>query len=107
MEGLGPALRDMLAEIQAELLAAATERRESATVRGVEDYGQFKSLVENEGGFVFTGWCGEAQCEQQVKEDTKATIRVIPDEEFRSDSQPARCLCGSPSTGEVVRARAY
>jgi prolyl-tRNA synthetase len=107
MEGIGRALRDMLSGIQDQLLAAATERRESATVRGVEDYDEFKALMENEGGFAFTGWCGEAECEQKVKEDTKATIRVIPDEEFRSASQPASCLCGAPSTAEVVRARAY
>jgi prolyl-tRNA synthetase len=59
------------------------------------------------GGFAFTGWCGSGDCEQSVKDDTKSTIRVIPDEEFRSDVPPSRCLCGADSVDEVVRARAY
>jgi prolyl-tRNA synthetase len=107
MNGVGPRLRALLDSIQDELLAAAKERREAATVRGVEDYGEFKSLMEGESGFVYTGWCGEPDCEQKVKDDTKATIRVIPDEEYRSAEAPTRCLCGAPSTCEVVRARAY
>ena len=107
MAGLGSRLRTMLDGIQDELLVAARERREPATVRGLEDYAEFQSLMEGQGGFVYTGWCGEAGCEQKVKDDTKATIRVIPDEEFRSAEAPTRCLCGAPSVGEVVRARAY
>jgi prolyl-tRNA synthetase len=107
MNGIGPRLRDLLIEFQDQLLSAARDRREAATVRGVEDYSDFRDLIENDGGFVFTGWCGEESCEQKVKEDTKATIRVIPDEEFRSSSVPVRCLCGAPSIHEVVRARAY
>ena len=37
----------------------------------------------------------EPECEAQIKEETKATIRVLPDEEFRSAEAPATCLkCG-------------
>ena len=107
VEGIGQRLRDVLRGMQDDLLASARERRESSSVRGVEDLAEFRDLVEGQGGFVFTGWCGDAACEQKVKDDTKATIRVIPDEEFRSDVAPSRCLCGAPSTCEVVRARAY
>jgi prolyl-tRNA synthetase len=107
MAGAGDRLRAMLAAIQDELLTAALDRREDATVRGVEDYSEFRGLMEELAGFVFTGWCGDPACERKVKDDTKATIRVIPDEEFRSAEAPARCLCGAPSVCEVVRARAY
>ncbi len=110
-----PVSMDVLAEwvpgtlrtIQDDLLRAALERREAATERGVADYEDFQRLMEERGGFAFTGWCGEEACEQQIKDDTKSTIRVIPDEEFRSAQAPARCLCGSASVSEVVRARAY
>jgi len=107
MAGLGDRLRAMLDAIQDELLAAARDRRDAASVRGVEDYSDFRSLMEGQGGFVFTGWCGDSVCEQKVKDDTRSTIRVIPDEEFRSPEAPANCLCGAPSVCEVVRARAY
>jgi len=99
-----PALLDSM---QGELLAAARERREAATIRGLEDYAEFQERMDTVGGFAFTGWCGDPACEQKVKEETKSTIRVIPDAEFRSPTPPARCLCGEPSVAEVVRARAY
>jgi prolyl-tRNA synthetase len=105
--GVGSSLRTMLDGIQDELFAAATRRRDAATIRGLEDYGEFQRLIADQGGFFYTGWCGEAECEKKVKEDTKATIRVIPDEEFRSAEVPSLCLCGAPSVCEVVRARAY
>jgi prolyl-tRNA synthetase len=107
MSGAAERLRAMLVTIQDELLAAARDRRESATVRGLEDYSEFRSLMEEQGGFAYTGWCGDSGCEQKVKDDTKSTIRVIPDEEFRSEDVPVHCLCGAPSMCEVVRARAY
>ncbi|MGW8282365.1 MAG: proline--tRNA ligase, partial [Gemmatimonadota bacterium] len=68
---------------------------------------ELRAIVDGQGGFVFTGWCGDTDCESRVKEETKATIRVIPDEEFRSDPAPLRCVCGAVSRYEVVRARAY
>jgi prolyl-tRNA synthetase len=106
-EGIDRALPEMLTQIQSELWEAAEARREAATVRGVEDYAEFGRRMETEGGFAFTGWCGTAECETRVKDETKSTIRVIPDPEYRSPAAPGRCLCGQPSVAEVVRARAY
>ena len=46
--------------------------------------------------------------EEKVKEETKATIRVLPDEEFRSAPAPAHCLaCGGDALYEAIWARAY
>ena len=44
--------------------------------------------LEGPGGFVYAGWCGDPVCEAGIKEDTKATIRCLPDEEFRSADAP-------------------
>ena len=97
----------LLARMQDELLAGARDRREACTARGVESMEEFRAIIDGPGGFVFTGWCGDEECESRVKDETKATIRVIPDEEFRSDPAPTRCLCGAESRYEVVRAKAY
>ena len=49
-----------------------------------------------------------AECEAKVKEETKATIRVIPFEEFQSDTAPERCaVCGSGAKHEVVWCKSY
>lgn len=97
-----------LREYQEWLLEAAKARRERNTHRGVTDFARFAEIIEGDGGFVFAGWCGSAMCEEKVKGDTKATIRVLPDEEFRSPTPPESCLvCGSAAQHEVVWARAY
>ena len=94
--------------LQAQLLATARERRESMTCRGevssVEELGE---LLDGGAGFVFSGWSGDPAVEERVKEATKATIRVIPGEEFRSATTPSRCLGGGEARMEVVWARAY
>ncbi|MFQ5689727.1 MAG: proline--tRNA ligase [Gemmatimonadota bacterium] len=100
-----PALLD---GIQGEMLAEADRRREARSARDLPDYAAFREYMDSEGGFIYTGWCGEVGCAETVKEDTSATIRVIPDPEFATRPAPARCLiCGGPSSGEVLWARAY
>ena len=107
LEALMEEIPALLVRMQDELLEGARARREASTVRGVETMDEFRSIIDGQGGFVFTGWCGEEECESRVKDETKATIRVIPDEEFRTEQAPSRCLCGAESRYEVVRAKAY
>jgi prolyl-tRNA synthetase len=108
LNAIGEEVNELLMRIQDDMLIAARERREANSVRHTISYDDFKELMEGKGGFVYAGWCGGAECEAQIKEETKATIRVLPDEEFRSAEAPANCLkCGRPSTAEAVWARAY
>ena len=98
----------LLDSIQQSLLAAALRRREEGSHRGAIDFDTFKERIESQGGFFFAGWCGDAACEERVKEESKATIRVLPDEEFRSAEKPKSCMvCGRDATVEAVWARAY
>jgi prolyl-tRNA synthetase len=105
---LAATARTALDQIQADMLRAALERREAHSIRGPITYDRFKEVMEGEGAFVYAGWCGDAACEAQIKEDTKATIRVLPDPEFRSPEAPRTCLrCGRKATSEALWARAY
>ncbi len=106
-EELPARLPALLQEIQEQLLEAATRRREENSFRGISDYEEFKEIVATTGGFIYTGYCGLEACELKVKDDTKATIRVIPEEDFRSDTPPEKCICGKRAVYEVVWARAY
>jgi prolyl-tRNA synthetase len=107
LDGLGAGVTKALEEIQDGLLRAARERREANSVRGVTR-DQLIALMEGAGGFAYGGFCGDATCEQAIKERTKATIRVLPDPEFRSPTPPARCAwCDRPAHAEAVWARAY
>jgi prolyl-tRNA synthetase len=101
------AIPDRLDAIQAALLEAARSRMEANSHR-VSDYAEFTRMVDEQGGFFFAGWCGSRECEEKVKDETKATIRVLPGPEFRSPEAPAECLvCGGTAEHEAVWARAY
>jgi len=105
---LGEDAAETLSAIQRDMLAAALDRREANSVRERISYDRFRELMDGEGGFVYAGWCGSGACEAEIKEESRATIRCLPDEEFRSADAPTTCLkCGRPSTVEALWAKAY
>ena len=107
MSGLLDRVRTALSEIQQGLLEAARERRDANSVRGVGK-ADLIDLMEGRGGFAFAGYCGDDACERAIQERTKATTRVLPDAEFRSDEAPTTCVwCGRAAVAEAVWARAY
>jgi prolyl-tRNA synthetase len=107
MDGLPARISAAMDQLQADLLQAALDRQEAATLRGATKE-QFISKMENEGGLVYGGFCGRPDCEAEIKDQTKATIRVLPDEQFRSPVAPTKCMwCGRPSVTEAVWAKAY
>ena len=108
LDGLLATVHALLDEMQRDLLVAARARRETNSHRGVTTYDQLKQIMEGPGGFVYAGWNGDPAVEAKVKEETKATIRCIPDPEFRSPEAPTRCIVtGEPAKYEVVWAKAY
>ena len=107
MQGIVAAVQGALDEIQAALFAAARERREKNSIRGATK-AQFLEFINGNGGFAYGGFCGDPGCEAEIKQQTNATIRVLPDPEFRSKETPATCMwCGAPSIAEAVWAQAY
>ena len=107
LDGIVASVEGVLDEIQATLFTAAKERREANSIRGVTK-AQFLEFMKGKGGFAYGGFCGSGTCEAQIKEETAATIRVLPDPEFRSPEVPKTCMwCGKPSVAEAVWAQAY
>jgi prolyl-tRNA synthetase len=107
MAGIAAQVHEIMNRMQNELLENSRARREAASIRGATK-AQFLAHMEGDGGFVYAGFCGDPKCEADIKEKTKATIRVLPDEEFRSPVAPTTCMwCGQPSVSEAVWAKAY
>jgi prolyl-tRNA synthetase len=105
--GLARRIQQEMDDMQAALLQTARERREAASLRNATK-DEFIARMAGEGGFVYGGFCGDGACEAEIKEQTKATIRVLPDAEFRSPTPPTTCLwCNRPSLAEAVWAKAY
>jgi prolyl-tRNA synthetase len=108
MDGLPAALAALLGQVQSDMLRAALERREANSVREPVSYSRFKELMEGDGAFVYAGWNGDPAVEARVKEETKATIRCIPDTEFLQGHAAKTCMVtGEPAVHQVVWARAY
>ena len=95
-------------KMQSALFEAAKARREAASLRGPKSKQEFIDFIAADGGFVYAGFCGDPAVETEIKEQTKATIRVIPDAEFQTPDRPTTCIwTGKPAKYEVVWAKAY
>jgi len=104
LEGIGRYVSDLLEEIQANLLQKAKNFREERT-HFIDDYQQFREVIDAAGGFVYAHWDGTAETELKIKEETKATIRCIPNDFVEENG---RCIySGKPSAGRVLFAKAY
>jgi len=102
-EGIAEKVAGLLPKIQDKLFEQARQHREANT-HIVDTYDEFKEIIENEGGFVYAHWDGTAETEAKIKEETKATIRLIPLE----DGEEGKCMVtGKPSSKKVLFARAY
>jgi prolyl-tRNA synthetase len=91
-----------LDSIQAALYDRALAFRKAHTF-DPKDYADLNEVVQN--GWAFSWWCGDAECEAKVKEDTKATTRCIPLEQ--PGGEGVCIVCGQPATQKVYFARAY
>jgi len=101
-DNLAATVTDMLTDIQASMLKQATEFRD-ANIHDPRDYEELKEVVKD--GWAFSWWCGSKECEARVKEDTKATTRVIP---FDQPEGTGNCIvCGETAEKKVYFAKAY
>jgi prolyl-tRNA synthetase len=101
-DGLAEAVRRTLDEIQDNLYQQALAFREEHTYHP-DDYEEFKEVVTE--GFAYAWWCGDAECEAQIKEETKASLRCIP---LEQESGAGTCIrCAKEAEERAVFARAY
>lgn len=99
---LAAAVGSLLEEIQSALLKRATEYRD-ANIKAPQTYDELKDAVAD--GWAFSWWCESRECEAKVKEDAKATTRVIP---FDQPEGEGKCVvCGKPAKKKVYFAKAY
>lgn len=99
---LAAAVGSLLEEIQSALLKRATEYRD-ANIKAPQTYDELKDTVAD--GWAFSWWCESRECEAKVKEDAKATTRVIP---FDQPEGEGKCVvCGKPAKKKVYFAKAY
>jgi prolyl-tRNA synthetase len=96
----------LLDEIQSELFDQAWAFLH-ANIRDAKDYESFKSVLENQRGFVRACWCGGEACEEKIKNETMATIRVIPLDADPAGAGEPCVACGRKGQALAYFARAY
>ena len=102
-EGIEEYVKNLLEEIQKNIFQKALDHRTEKTIT-VDTYEEFKEKIE-EGYFIMAHWDGTPETEEQVKNETKATIRCIP---LEGDKTPGVCMVtGKPSACRVLFARSY
>ncbi|MBP6868229.1 MAG: proline--tRNA ligase [Bacteroidales bacterium] len=103
LERIEEYIPQLMRDIQGNIYRKALDFRARNTFE-VDSYDEFRERIE-EGGFFLCHWDGTAETEAKIKEETKATIRLIPEGE---DPRPGKCMVtGKPSPQRVVFARAY
>lgn len=96
-------IESFLDKIQNEMFNAAKKMLDENTIQ-VSDYTKFKSTIEK-GGFIKAVWCGNQACEEKIKEETGADIRVIP---FDAENADEKCIyCSNKGTSMPIFARGY
>ncbi|HLZ30165.1 MAG TPA: proline--tRNA ligase [Chloroflexota bacterium] len=95
----------LLGEVQAGLFDRAAGFREANT-HDAQDYATFKEIMQARRGFIRAYWCGSTDCEARIKEETRATIRVVPEDAERDG--PGSCVYdGRPAQARPLFAQSY
>ena len=101
---LDTVVKQLIDEIHNNIYKKALQYRNDK-ISFVDNYQEFKEIIETKGGFIYAHWDGTSETEAIIKDETKATIRLIP---INEKDEPGICMySGKPSKRRVVFARAY
>ncbi|WKS94633.1 proline--tRNA ligase [Riemerella columbina] len=104
LDGVEVYIKNLLDQIQKDIYQKALDFRQN-NITKVDSYEEFKEVLETKGGFILAHWDGTEEEEQQIKEETKATIRCIPLEGEKEAG--VSMISGKPSQQRVLFAKAY
>ncbi len=103
-DGIVKYIDDLLIQIQEDLFNKALNYRNSH-ITEVNNFDEFKNILETKGGFLSAHWDGTSETEEKIKDMTKATIRCIA---LNTKKEVGNCVfTGKPSAGRVLFAKAY
>lgn len=104
LEGIEDYIQNLLEAIQQNIYTKAENYRDSHITK-VDSYEEFKKVLEEKGGFIAAHWDGSKEEEEQIKNDTKATIRCIPLN--AEEEQGFSLISKKASNRRVLFAKAY
>ena len=103
IDKLSGAIAAELENIQQQMFDAAKKNFDER-ISAVSQYEQFKAELEN-GKMLSCSWCGKQECEDKIKEETGAELRVIPSDDGK---KVETCIyCKDNGAANVLFARGY
>ncbi len=104
LDGLAQRIVTLLDDIQQNIYNKALAYR-NEHITTANNWDEFIKLLDEKGGFIAAHWDGTPETEEEIKQQTKATIRCIP---LNNKQEEGVCiLSGKPSKERVLFARAY
>ena len=104
LENIEIYIENLLTTIQEDIYKKALTFRDE-NITEVNSYEEFKKVLEEKGGFISAHWDGSAEEEEQIKNETKATIRCIPLKNKLENG--TSLISGKESQQRVIFAKAY
>lgn len=103
-DNLAQAIEEQLNNFQTYLFDKAKRYMDENT-HTIDSYDEFKEIMSTKRGFIRALWCGDSECEKKIKEETKATTRVLP---FDAEKENGICIyCGNSASNRWYFAQAY
>jgi prolyl-tRNA synthetase len=87
---LNQIIESLLKEIQQNLFEKHKKFTQDNTFT-VDNYDDFKKVMETTRGFIKAHWCENPECEAQIKTDTKATTRCLPIDAAKEEGSCVHC----------------
>ena len=98
LDEVGEEIIKLLLDIQESMFLRAKTRRDSM-IHEATTAEEMSKIIEKESGFVKALWCGDRDCEDQIKENFGITSRCIP---FKEEMKKGNCVCCKKPAKHVV-----
>src|SRR3990170_3319336 len=97
-------VKKLLDEMQKAIFFKHKQMTEENTHQ-TEDYDEFKKIMKTTKGFIYAFWCENPQCEEKIKQETKATTRCLP---LDAKTEKGSCIyCQKPAKHRWLFAQSY
>lgn len=83
-------LDQILASSNHELLQTSTNNFNS-NLKEVTDFKEYQTLIKNHKGYIIAPFCGDFQCEAEIKNLTSTTSRCIPLTPYKPNAKCFKC----------------
>ena len=104
IDELAASVSEVLEQVQQGLFDKAKKNLDEHT-KECETLEDVKTFIETEGGFAKTKWCGDLQCELDMKEKAGVSSRCMP---LSQSGTKGKCVCcGKECTTDILWGVAY